>query len=419
MGEKTNPGSAPQKESEASHNIHSNFTLLRLIGGDEGRNRMRELAAILVGLGLTYYLATLSATIFKIYFTKKRKTSGNENFLPPISILKPVNGIDADLLQNLLSFVNQDYPNYEIIIGVQSHTDPAIGLVRKLRTDFPNKKIKYAVSEQLLGYNPKVNNLYGMLPLAENDFMVISDSNVNADANYLRENIKYFRDENVGLVTNLIKGIGGQSVGALFENLHLNSFVIGNISLLDLAEREIVVGKSIFFRKSQFDRLGGIMELRNYLAEDYLMGMMYKKNGYRVIVSPLTISTTNHSWNFNKFLNRHTRWAQLRWDLNKPAYIGELLMNFPLWSLIFAAISGFSYETSLVTALCWAAKISGDAFLNAALSTGIGINQCLAAPIKDIVIALLWPVPLINRKTNWRGNPVRITHKTLLLPSNN
>ena len=103
MGEKTNPGSAPQKESEASHNIHSNFTLLRLIGGDEGRNRMRELAAILVGLGLTYYLATLSATIFKIYFTKKRKTSGNENFLPPISILKPVNGIDADLLQNTFS----------------------------------------------------------------------------------------------------------------------------------------------------------------------------------------------------------------------------------------------------------------------------------------------------------------------------
>lgn len=380
---------------------------------------MKEILIAIIGLGITYYLATLLATTYKLFTAKHgSRVDHEENSLPPISILKPVSGIDGNLYENILSFIDQDYPEYEIVIGVQSHEDPAIELIERIIREYPDKKIKYTVSDHVLGFNPKVNNLYGMLPLADYDLMVISDSNVAVRKDYLRENAKYFADEKVGLVTNLIRGVGGQSIGALFENLHLNSFVIGNVSFLDFAEREIVVGKSIFFRKSQFDRLGGIWELRNYLAEDYLMGRMYKRNGYKVIVSPQMITTTNHSWNIRRFINRHTRWAQLRWNLNKPAYIGELALNFSLWSLVFAAVSGFSYEASLVTAFCWGTKIIGDALMNATLDSGLGLGECVAAPVKDIVIASMWPVPLINRKTNWRGNPVRITHDTLLLPTN-
>lgn len=383
---------------------------------------MKEIFGIIIGLGLTYYLALLVATTLKLLFARKMRPGGEapsagNRILPPVSVLKPVNGIDGHLYENLLSFVNQDYPDYEIIIGLQSPEDPAMDLVRKLKENFPDKKIKYTVSDLTLGYNPKVNNLYGMMPLAEFDHMVISDSNVMVREDYLRENVKYFEDPKVGLVTNLIKGVGGESLGALFENLHLNSFIIGNVSLLAFADREIVVGKSIFFRKSEFDKLGGIWELRNYLAEDYLMGRMYKKNGYKVVVSSQMISTTNHLWTLKRFVNRHTRWGQLRWNLNKPAYVAELLTNFSLWSLVFAAISGFSYEASFVTAFCWGAKIAGDALINATLRTGVGPGQCIVSPLKDLVIASLWPVPLVNRRTHWRGNPVKITHNTLLLPS--
>ncbi len=380
---------------------------------------MKELFGIIIGIGLTYYLVLLLATVFKVFSrsaNRNQVTAGTKQFLPPISVLKPVNGIEGNLYQNLLSFVNQDYPEYEIVIGIQSPDDPAIELVERLKKEFPNKVIKYIVSERTLGYNPKINNLYGMMPVAEHDYMVISDSNVTVDKDYLRENIRYLADRRVGLVTNLIKGIGGESVGALFENLHLNSFVIGNVSLLDIADQKVVVGKSIFFRKSQFDRLGGIWELRNYLAEDYLMGRMYRRHGYEIVVSPQLISTTNHSWTLKRFLNRHARWAQLRWNLNKPAYVGELLTNFSFWSLLFAAASGFSYEASLVAAFCWGAKIIGDTLMNETLRTGLGLRQCLAAPIKDLVIAFTWPIPLVNRRTKWRGNPVRITHDTLLLP---
>ena len=381
---------------------------------------MKEFFEILIGLGLTYYIFILAATLLKLFSSLRGQTDNlvtNNDFLPPISILKPVNGIDGNLRENLLSFINQDYPDFEIVIGVQSPDDPAIELVNSLKEESPEKKIHFIVSNRMLGFNPKINNLYGMMPLANYDYMVISDSNVIVEKDYLRTNIKYFEDKQVGLVTNLIKGIGGDNAGALFENLHLNSFTIGNVSLLDFAKREVVIGKSIFFRKSQLDELGGIGELRNYLAEDYLMGRLYKENGYKVVVSPYLISTTNHSWTMKRFLNRHTRWAQLRWNLNKLAYIGEFLTNLPLWSLAYAIAFGFSYEASFVTAFCWSAKIIGDTLMNATLETGLRFRHCLAAPIKDLVIAFTWPVPLVNRKTKWRGNPVRVTHNTLLLPS--
>ncbi len=380
---------------------------------------MMKFFGLIIGVGLAYYLITLLATTLKVFSTRRKRPdcTGSNEFLPPISILKPVNGVDGNLYENLLSFINQDYPDYEIVIGIQSPDDPAIELAEQLKHEFPDKNITCIVSDRTLGYNPKINNLYGMMPHANHDYMVISDSNVMVNESYLRENIKYFSDNRVGLVTNLIKGVGGDSVGALLENLHLNSFVIGNVSLLGFLDREIVVGKSIFFRKSQFDRLGGIWELRNYLAEDYLMGKMYRKHGYKVVVAPHIISTTNHSWTLKRFLNRHTRWAQLRWNLNKPAYFGELLVNFSFWSLLFAVVSGFSYEASLVTALCWGAKIVGDSYVNATLRSGLGLRHCLAAPVKDLVIASTWPVPLVNRRTKWRGNPVRITHNTLLLPT--
>ncbi len=380
---------------------------------------MKETFEVIIGIGLAYYLLLLLATGLKLASSKGRSGARkyNSDFLPPISVLKPVNGIDGNLRENLVSFIKQDYPEFELVIGIQSPNDPAITLIEELKRDYPDKKIEYIVSDRTLGYNPKINNLYGMMPLANHEYMVISDSNVLVQADYLRENVRYLSDDSVGIVTNLIKGTGGRSLGAMFENLHLNSFIIGNVSLLDIFRREVVVGKSIFFRRSQFERLGGLWELRNYLAEDYLMGRMYERQGYKVVVSPQLISTTNHSWTMKRFINRHTRWSQLRWNLNKTAYTGELLLNMSLWSLVFTVVSGFSYESSIVTALCWGAKIIGDAMMNAMLGTGLGIREALASPVKDLVIGFAWPVPLVNRKTNWRGNPVRITHNTLLLPS--
>jgi len=378
----------------------------------------KEVFGLIVIAGLTYYISTVVATVFKLLVSRRRHGDPGNGFLPPVSVLKPVTGEDGNLRENLLSFINQDYPEFEIIIGIQSPTDPALKLVEELKEQYPSTSIKLTVGNHILGYNPKVNNLYGMLPSASHDYMVISDSNVIVDKDYLKANMGYFKNKEVGIVTNLIKGIGGEGTGALFENLHLNSFIIGNVSLLDIFKKTVVVGKSIFFRKSQFDELGGLWELRNYLAEDYLMGRLYKQNGYQVVIAPYLISTTNHSWTIRRFINRHTRWAQLRWNLNKPAYFAELITNFALWTFAYLIASGFTRDAIILGALCWAAKITGDSLMNSLLNTGLQLKHCLAAPLKDLLIGFLWIVPLVNRKTSWRGKQVKIARDTLLLPTN-
>ena len=148
------------------------------------------------------------------------------------------------------------------------------------------------------------------------------------------------------------------------------------------------------------------------------MGKLYKDNGYNVVVAPNLICTTNNSWTMKRFINRHTRWAQLRWNLNKPAYVGELLTNFSLWALAYLFVSGFSAEASMAVAICWGAKMTGDSLMNSVLKTGLDFRHCSLTPAKDLLIGFLWIVPLVNRKTSWRGNPVKIARKTLLLPTN-
>lgn len=378
----------------------------------------KEIFGIIVVVGLTYYVSIVVATVFKLFVSRRRHGGSGSGFLPPISVLKPVTGVDGNLRQNILSFINQDYPEFEIVIGIQSPSDPAVKLVDELKEQYPSTNIKLVVSNHTLGYNPKVNNLYGMIPSASHDYMVISDSNVMVDKDYLSANIGYFKNKEVGIVTNLIKGIGGEGTGALFENLHLNSFIIGNVSFLDFFKSKVVVGKSIFFRKSQFDKLGGLWELRNYLAEDYLMGRLYKQNGYQVVIAPYLISTTNHAWTMKRFINRHTRWAQMRWNLNKPAYVAELITNFSLWAFAYLIASGFTRDSFVLVMLCWAAKIIGDSLMNSLLKTGLFVKHCLVAPLKDLLIGFLWIVPIVNRKTSWRGNQVKVARNTLLLPTN-
>jgi ceramide glucosyltransferase len=146
---------------------------------------------------------------------------------PPISILKPLSGLDDNLFNNLESLCRQDYPRYEIICSVQDANDPAYRVAEKVKRKFPEKEMSIVVERCNEGLNPKVNNMLPAYRDARYPYILISDSNVMVDRDYLRKNIQLIDDPGIGLVTNLIKGVGAKTIGSLFENLHLNSFERG------------------------------------------------------------------------------------------------------------------------------------------------------------------------------------------------
>ncbi|MGC8595325.1 MAG: glycosyltransferase [Candidatus Kryptoniota bacterium] len=379
---------------------------------------MIYLFVLLALAGASYYIFCLVSASVKTDHGKKVK-GGNltENDQPPVSILKPLSNGDGNLYENLLTFVKLDYKEFEILIGVQNADDPALEVARKLQKEFPDRDISIIESTENVGFNPKVNNLYALLRRARYDHVVISDSNVSVGKDYLRENVKYLADNSVGIVTNPIRGIGGKSLGATFENLHLNSFVMGSVSFLSFLNHKIVIGKSIFFRKSQLDAIGGLKLLANYLAEDYLMGKIYQKHGYKVILSPYVINTVNVSWTISKFLGRHSRWAKLRWNLNKFGYIGELISNFVFVAFISIFATGFSYGSFSLLYSAILLKIAGDYIINRKLHSGLSLKDAALSPLKDLLIGIIWPLPLFSTHTVWRGNRLKITKNTILVTS--
>src|SRR5262249_53704683 len=245
---------------------------------------------------------------------------------------------------------------------------------------------------------------------ARNDTVRISDSNVRVGPAYLRETSAEMADPAVGLVTNIVVGEGA-GLGALLEALHLNSFVAAATSLARVAVgRACVIGKSMLLRRSDLERLGGLREFRNVLAEDFLIGRLYELAGYRVALSPYLVRCGDDGWPLDRFLNRHVRGAQRRRRIARGAYVGELLLNPILWIALatlslWASGPGRDLRLIAVAAAGVAVKCASDALLCRRLRGRLPRPaEILAMPLKDMAIALIWLVGCFRRRGSWRGH---------------
>jgi ceramide glucosyltransferase len=352
--------------------------------------------------------------------TGKEKVSpqpSSTTFYPPISILKPLKGLDDDLLDNLVSFCNQDYPDYEIIFCLEEVNDPALKLAEKIQKMYPRKKISIVIKEGDYALNPKVNNLITAYRKSQFPYFLISDSDVRVDKNYLKDIIKHMEDPKVGLVSNLIRGIDSRTIGSLMENLHLNSFVIGNVALLTtFFKMPVVVGKSMLIREKTFEEIGGFEAVKNVLAEDYVIGQRMHKQGARVITSGHVINAVNRSRTMKLFLKRHARWGKLRWKLGVIGYISEIISNAAFIACLSLVVLGPTARSiTLVAAVCFL-KIMGDYALGKRIRSAHRCFHYCISPLKDIIIGFIWFVPFFSRTVQWRRHKYKITKGSVLVP---
>ena len=335
-------------------------------------------------------------------------------FLPPISVFKPLKGIDNQLDENLRSFFKLDYPRYELIFGINDLDDPAIAEVKKLQREYPQIRSRLIVNEFRVGPNPKVNNLYNMYPYANYDYFIISDSNVRVDCDYLRRMAAEMVSEKVGLVTSVIRGINTNSIGSILENLHLNTFIASNIyTVKRLFNISITIGKSMLFRRETLERIGGIKVLTDYLAEDHVLGRKIANLGLEIRTASSCINTVNNGWKFGDFINRHLRWATMRRHVNIWHYLAEVFSN----PILFALFYLMKNPDFLGTALFISVYISKSLIdLSAGKSMRADIKSYLyfLTPIKDLIIIGIWIVPFFNFTINWRGNFFIVSRNTRL-----
>jgi ceramide glucosyltransferase len=361
---------------------------------------------------LALAVSSLGAT-FTLHWAVREKlrgaTAARSGAQPGISIFKPLCGLDEGLYDNLVSFVEQAYPEFELILGVADPRDAVLSVVQRLRRNYPQTQIRLIVhGEEDLLANPKVISLIHMARAARYEHWLVSDSNVRAAPNYLAAVAAEMSDPNVGLVSNVIVGSGEDSLGAQCENLHLNTFVLGGVCVADLADRPCVVGKSMFMRRSQLAALGGFDALREVLAEDFLLGQRFHAAGYRVVLSRHAVATHNRRLSVRRFLARHLRWAQLRRTCAPGPFCSELLLYASPWLLTpLVLVDNTKLQWLCMLGLC--VRIANDGWL-AKTVTGRwpSLRALMLLPVKDSLLLTLWTIAMFRRSVSWRGHALRI-----------
>jgi ceramide glucosyltransferase len=337
---------------------------------------------------------------------------------PPISILRPLCGMDDDLHKNLLALAQQDYPAFEIVLGIADADDPARAVAQRFKAEFPHLAIRIVIDSRCRGYNPKVANLENMLPVAQHEHLLVSDSNVWLEPGFLRSIMADFQRPGTGLVVNLIVGVGERTFAAAVENLHLNSYVLSTMcGARTLCRHTCAVGKSMLFTRASLQAAGGLVGVRDVLAEDYILGQRFEQAGYGVWLSNQVVRTVNGRRGFEQFWNRQVRWAQMRRHLRLDAYLVELLLNPLFW--LFPSVWACALARPDHPALAsWVGLCALGAFLYKAwadLSLAATVNRKVSWPMglalllaRDVLMFGVWCVAFFKRSLDWRGNRLTI-----------
>jgi len=365
---------------------------------------------ILILLGLSFIIYFLQVSALR----KKLKEKAPNSFTSPISIIKPLKGLDDNLFDNLESFCKQDYPEYEVILSLENRNDPAYRVAEKIKNKYPDR-VTIVIDNSSKALNPKVRNMMTAYKISKYDYFLISDSNVYVDSDYLKKTSASM-SEDVGLITNLIVGTGGKSFGAVLENLKLNSFILLSVCLLDkFLKMPCSIGKSMLMRKKDFEEIGGFSAVQDVLAEDYLIGKLINEKGKKVVLSNYMIENVNEYWSIKRFFNRHTRWAKIRWKIGGVKYFTEPLTNPVFIASLITLFYAFSNLSLILLLLSVLIKTTGDYFVMRMIKQKPGI-QMILSPIKDLISGIIWFVPFITSKVNWRGNLYLISENTVLMP---
>jgi ceramide glucosyltransferase len=353
-----------------------------------------------------YYLLCLSSARGFLQARKAARTRPPVA-LPPVSILKPLKGTDPDIYQSFRSHCLQDYPEYEIIFGVSDPADPAVASVEKLQQEFPDRAIRLLVCPAHLGANVKVSNLAQMVRDARHQHLIVNDSDIHVDRDYLRRVIAPLADQQVGMVTCLYRGVSAPTLGSRLESLGISTDFCPGVLVARQVEDALHfgLGSTLAFRKVDLERIGGFEAIVEYLADDYELGRRIADLGLEVVLSDVVVETHLPAYDLAGFLAHQLRWARGVRDARFGGYVGLLTTFGLMWALLFvisASASPWSWVLLLLVLLLR---------LAVALAVGKSVLQdrqllrhLWLLPVRDLLAVAIWVASFAGHTVTWRGD---------------
>jgi len=364
-----------------------------------------------------YYLLCLWSAGVLLRGRKMHTGTHPAESLPPVSILKPLKGTDPDIYESFRSHCLQDYPEYEIIFGVSDPADPAVASVEQLQREFPDRSIKLIVCSTILGTNVKVSNLEQMVQAARYEHLLVNDSDIRVEPDYLRRVIAPLTSERVGMVTCLYRGVAAPTVGSRLESLGISTDFCAGVLVAQQIEGGLSfgLGSTLAFRRRDLELIGGFRSILDFLADDYELGRRIAELGLKVVLSDVVVETHLPAYDLGGFLSHQMRWSRGVRDARFGGYVG-LVTTFGLfWALVNLIIAR-------ATPWSWAV-LAAVLLLRIAVALAVGksvlqdrnlIANLWLLPLRDLIAVFVWIVSFAGHTVVWRGQKFELKNGRLI-----
>jgi ceramide glucosyltransferase len=360
---------------------------------------------------LIYYLLAVYCAVR--FFSQKIEP--NADFLPPVSILKPVRGLDEGAYENFASFCRQDYPELEMLFCVGTGDDPNVPVIEKLAKDFPNRTVRVLVGSNQQATNDKVSKLTRLASEARHEVLVLSDSDIRVEPDYLRTVVSPLGDPKVGAVTCLYLQTDEKSFANNLQSIGQVSDFYASLSVARLLDGvKFALGSTIVISKKVLAQCGLFAAIENKPADDMLVGRLVAEKGYRVELLPYAVRAVADFESLRGFLAKRMRWAIVQKNMRPWGHLGLLLTLGLPWSILAMALHP--------TAAIAAAYFGSYVFLRALMTATIAVwglrqpsmvKKFWLIPIWDALAAVILLASFTRNRVRWRDRLYTIQNGTL------
>jgi len=361
-----------------------------------------------------FYWAAISGARDLFSGPEKRK---QDDFCPPVSILKPLCGFDKDTYENLASFCRQDYPEYQIVFGVRDREDPSVEVVERIIRDFPRRDIRLVVDGRMLGASPKVSNLANMQREAKYPFLLVSDGDIRVGEDYMKRVTRPARDPAVGVVTCMHRSLS-KGLAATIEALRISTdFCAGLLVARKLEGVKFALGSTTLVRKEALDKIGGFPALADYLADDFMLGNWVGKAGYTVVLSDYVVEHALATRSLRDLIHREIRWNR-GMRISRPwGYLGLIFTQGVPMSLLFLSLTArFAFGWVVLSATWGARLVMGQVVGSRYLKDRAARKYLWLVPLADLIGFVPWCYSLFGNTVEWRAQRFHLTPLGKMVP---
>ena len=358
---------------------------------------LTAILSVLLAGSLVYCLLVIVAT-------RRYLSAGTSPLIgsPPISILKPLCGYDEGLEENLRSFFEQDYPEFEILLGVHRESDPAAVVAMKIIAEYAGRiKARVVIAGDSPIPNGKAYNLNRLVRESRYDLLVMSDSDIRARPDLLRQLARELSDSKVGLITCPYLAVGGNTLWSRLEALGMNTELLGGVLVARMLEgMKFALGCTLAVKRSVLDEMGGFTYLQEFLAEDFVIGRRTAELGYQVVLSASVVEHRIGSQSMVRNLSHRLRWARSTRRSRPLGYWGQIF-TYPLpWALLLVATHGAMWP--LVLPILAIRALAAAATSLYVLRDPLFLKQLWLLPVQDLLGFLVWIGGFLGDTIVWR-----------------